>query len=60
MLPEYQVAHERAVYKTTAIIKDTKGIIQQMSLESLSELRSMQKPIIDVEELMAAIIIICN
>lgn len=54
------MAQERAVYKTAAIVKDTKGVIQQMSLDSLSELRSMQKPIIEVEELMAAIITICK
>ncbi|XP_023931015.1 dynein beta chain, ciliary-like [Lingula anatina] len=58
LLPEYQVAHERAVYKAIAIVGDTKKIVQEMDMESLHELRAMQKPIIDIEDLMAAIIMI--
>ena len=60
LLPEYQVAHERAVYKTVAIVADTKKIVHNINLESLAELRAMQKPIIDIEDLMAAIIMICK
>ena len=58
LLPEYQVAHERAVYKTVAIVADTKKIVQNINLESLAELRAMQKPSIEIEDLMAAIIMI--
>ncbi len=58
LLPEYQVAHERAVYKAIAIVSDTKKIVQSMDIDSLAELRAMQKPIIDIEDLMAAIIMI--
>ena len=60
MLPEYQVAHERAVFKAIAIVGDTKKIVQNMDIDSLSELRAMQKPSIDIEDLMAAIIMICK
>ena len=60
LLPEYQVAHERAVFKAIAIVGDTKKIVQDMNIESLSELRAMSKPIIDIEDLMAAIIMICK
>nr|XP_022320176.1 dynein beta chain, flagellar outer arm-like isoform X6 [Crassostrea virginica] len=58
LLPEYQVAHERAVYKAIAIVADTKKVIQNMDIEKLSELRGMNKPILDIEDLMTAIIMI--
>jgi dynein heavy chain, axonemal len=59
-LPEYEVAHERAVYKTVAVAADTKKIIQNIGLDGLSELRSMQKPPKEIEELLAAIIVVCK
>ncbi|KAJ8316357.1 hypothetical protein KUTeg_006371 [Tegillarca granosa] len=58
LLPEYQVAHERAVYKAIAIVGDTKRVVQNMSIDKLAELRAMSKPIIDIEDLMTAIIMI--
>jgi dynein heavy chain len=57
-LPDYQVAHERAVYKTVAVVADTKKFIQHISLDGLTALRTLPKPHADVEELLAAIIII--
>lgn len=60
LLPEYQVAHERAVYKAIAIVADTKKVVQNMNIEKLAELRAMSKPIIDIEDLMATIIMICK
>jgi len=60
LLPEYQVAHERAVYKAIAIVADTKKVVQNINIDKLHELRAMQKPIIDIEDLMAAIIMICE
>ena len=60
LLPEYQVAHERAVYKAIAIVNDTKKIVREIDIESLAELRAMQKPVIDIEDLMAAVIMICK
>ena len=59
-MPEYQVAHERAVYKTVAIVADTKKIVQNINMDSLAELRAMNKPILEVEDLLAAVIMICT
>lgn len=58
LLPEYQVAHERAVYKAIAIVADTKKVVKLMDKDKLAELRGMSKPSIDIEDLMAAIIMI--
>ncbi|CAH1797693.1 unnamed protein product [Owenia fusiformis] len=58
LLPEYQVSHERAVYKAIAIVADTKKVVSNMNIDSLHEMRAMQKPLIDIEDLMAAIIMI--
>ena len=52
------MSHERAVYKTVAIVANTKKIVQSMNLSSLAELRAMFKPIIEIEELMTPIIMI--
>lgn len=54
------MAHERAVYKAIAIVADTKKVVQNINIDKLHELRAMQKPIIDIEDLMAAIIMICK
>lgn len=58
LLPDYQIAHERAVFKASALAIDTKKLISEMTMESLQELRATQKPVIEVEDLMAAIIMI--
>ncbi|KAK6172547.1 hypothetical protein SNE40_016179 [Patella caerulea] len=58
LLPEYQVAHERAVYKAIAIVADTKKVVKNIDIEKLTDLRGMSKPIIDIEDLMTAIIMI--
>ncbi|XP_075707241.1 uncharacterized protein LOC142741794 [Rhinoderma darwinii] len=58
MLPEYQVALEKAEYKCSAIIENIKELVQNMNITALGELRAMQKPDVDIEELMASIIII--
>ncbi|KAJ1184768.1 hypothetical protein NDU88_001571 [Pleurodeles waltl] len=58
LLPEYQLAHEKAVYKASAIIADIKKLVMDMDITALGELRGMQKPDVDTEELMASIIII--
>ncbi|XP_033103095.1 dynein heavy chain 9, axonemal-like [Anneissia japonica] len=57
-LPQYSLAHERAVYKTVAVVADTKKIVENIDTNSLQELRAMQKPDVDIEDLMAAIIMI--
>jgi hypothetical protein len=54
------VSHERAVYKAIAIVADTKKVVKQMDRDKLAELRAMSKPSLDIEDLMAAIIMICE
>ena len=53
------MAHERAVFKAIAIVADTKKIVQELDIDSLAELRSTQKAALEVEDLMAAVIMIC-
>ena len=59
-LPRYQIAHERAIFKASRIVKDTKQVVESLDTTSLAELRSMQKPDVDIEDLMGAIIMICE
>lgn len=60
ILPEFQLAHERNVYKTVALVGSTKKVIENMSMESLQELRTVQKPDSVVEDTLAAVIMIRN
>ena len=39
-------------------MKDAKKVVNSMKLDSLQELRAMQKPSIDIEDMMAAVIMI--
>lgn len=57
-LPEYQMAHERAVYKAAAVVSDTKRVLKTLDQQGLTELRAMQKPDSEIEDLLAAIIFI--
>lgn len=43
-----------------AIVGNAKKIIQNMKMESLQELRSVQKPDIVLEDTLAAVIMICK
>nr|XP_039248070.1 LOW QUALITY PROTEIN: dynein beta chain, ciliary-like [Styela clava] len=56
--PEYKHAHEKAVFKAAAIIADTKKVVKEIDSQGLQELRALQKPDNDVEDLMACIIMI--
>jgi dynein heavy chain len=58
ILPEYQTAHERNVFKTVAVVSNTKALVQNINMHSLQDLRSLQKPDVKIEEILAAIIII--
>ncbi|XP_053311944.1 dynein axonemal heavy chain 9-like [Spea bombifrons] len=58
LLPEYQLAHERAKYKCSAILENIKELVHRIDVRALGELRSMQKPDVDIEELMASVIIL--
>lgn len=57
-LPEYQIAHERAVFKAAAVVSDTKRVLKNLDAQGLAELRALQKPDNEIEDLLAAIIII--
>ena len=46
------------MYKTMAIVADTKKIVENINQDALFKLRGMSKPIIDVEDLMAAVTMI--
>ncbi|XP_051786676.1 dynein axonemal heavy chain 9-like isoform X2 [Erpetoichthys calabaricus] len=56
LLPELHLAHERSVYKCSAIVSNIKKNVGEIDIESLGELRAMQKPDADIEDLMASII----
>ncbi|XP_040278224.1 dynein beta chain, flagellar outer arm-like [Bufo bufo] len=58
LLPEYQVALEKSEFKCSALIVNSKELVQNINITALGELRAMQKPGVDLEELMASIIII--
>ncbi|CAG5131868.1 unnamed protein product, partial [Candidula unifasciata] len=57
-LPDYQAAHEKAVYKVIAIVADTKKVVKLINVADLAEMRALQKPTPDIEDLMAAIIML--
>ena len=57
-LPEYQIAHERAVFKAAAVVSETKRVLKNLDGQGLAELRALQKPDNEIEDLLAAIIII--
>lgn len=46
------------MFKAISIVADTKKLVKKMDMGSLSELRGVQKPITDVEDLLAAIIML--
>eukprot|EP00794_Sanderia_malayensis_P011163 gene11163-12336_t len=58
LLPRYQDAHERAVFKAAAIVKEMKQVLADLDHQGLSDLRGMQKPDNDIEDVLAAVIII--
>ncbi|CAH2222787.1 dynein beta chain, flagellar outer arm-like [Pelobates cultripes] len=58
LLPEYQIAYEKAQYKCSTIIENINELVRHMDVRALGELRAMQKPDVDIEELMASVIII--
>ena len=58
MIPQYEEAHKRAVFKAAAIVKGTKKSLESLDDKDLSDIRSMQKPDSEIEDLLAAIIII--
>ena len=59
-MPEYQAAHERNLFKTVAIVSNTKKLIKNINMVSLQELRGVQKPDAKMEDILAAVIMICK
>ena len=57
-LPKLKEAHERAVFKAGAIVSDIKRLLRTLDLKDLAELRALQKPDPELEDLLAAIIIL--
>ncbi|XP_052830107.1 dynein beta chain, ciliary [Octopus bimaculoides] len=58
LLPEFQVAHQRAVFKTVQIVVDTKKLVESLNIEELGQLKVMPKPVQEIVDIFAAIIII--
>ena len=58
LLPQYEEAHKRAVFKAAAIVRETKNVLNALDAKGLTDLRGMHKPDSEIEDLLAAIIII--
>lgn len=54
------MAHERAVFKAAAVVSETKRVLKNLDAFGLAELRALQKPDNEIEDLLATIIIIGN
>lgn len=46
------------MFKAAAVVSDTKRVLKHLDAQGLAELRAMQKPDNEIEDLLAAIIII--
>jgi len=46
------------VFKAAAVVSDTKRVLKNLDGQGLAELRALQKPDNEIEDLLAAIIII--
>ena len=46
------------MFKAAAIVKDTKQVLLDLDMKGLGDLRSMQNPDSEIEDLLASIIII--
>ncbi|XP_057302207.1 uncharacterized protein LOC130636487 isoform X2 [Hydractinia symbiolongicarpus] len=58
LVPTYEESHKRAVFKAAAVVKETKNVLAQLDDKGLSDLRSLQTPDSELEDLLAAVIII--
>ena len=57
-MPKLKEAHERAVFKAGVVISDIKRLLQTLDLKALGELRALQKPDSEIEDILASIIIL--
>ena len=46
------------MFKAAAVVSDTKRVLKNLDAQGLAELRALQKPDNEIEDLLAAIIII--
>jgi hypothetical protein len=57
-LPKFKDAHERSVFKAAAVVSDIKRMLRLLDPQALGELRAIQKPDPEIEEILATVIII--
>lgn len=58
VLPDFEHAYEQALQEKDDLIARSRQLVMEMHQEGLSELRSLQRPPPDIEELLTAVIII--
>lgn len=56
--PDFEHAHQLAVQEKERVVSMSREMVQQMDQQSLAELRSLQRPPPDIEELLVAVITI--
>ena len=61
ILPQYQLGHERAIFKSLAVVADTKKLLQRLNPIELVELRALQRaPNDHIHQVFAAIVVACT
>jgi len=58
LLPEYELAQEKNLYKCLAIATDARKLIENLDMKSLQDLRAITKPEQPLEDTLAAVIMI--
>lgn len=58
MTPDFEHAHDLAVQEKEKLVSNSRKLVMQMDQQSLAELRSLQRPPSDIEELLVAVITI--
>lgn len=58
VLPDFEHAYEQALLEKEGLVSNSCQLVEEMNQEGLSELRSLQRPPPDVEELLVAVITI--
>ena len=57
-LPKFKDSHERSVFKAAAVVSDVKRMLRLLDVKALGELRAIQKPDPEIEDILATVIII--
>ena len=58
LLPEYELAQEKNLYKCLSIATDARKLLESLDLKALQELRSLTKVEQPIEDTLAAVIMI--